>query len=67
MSVKDLVTASQAPLLVKTGVRSWKARSVPVGRRLARLAVEARVCESARCRRVDGADDDGDGGGDNDE
>ena len=37
------VAESQAPLLVNNGVRSWKARRVPVGRRLARLAVLVRV------------------------
>lgn len=42
------VAESQAPLLVKNGVRSWKAKSVPVGRRLARLAVLVRVWEIAR-------------------
>jgi hypothetical protein len=42
------VAESQAPLLVKNGVRSWKAKRVPVGRRLARLAVLVRVWEIAR-------------------
>lgn len=42
------MTESQAPLLVKTGVRSWKARRVPVGSRFAKLAVLVRVWDSAR-------------------
>ena len=42
------VAASQDPLLVKMGVRSWNARRVPVGRGFARFAVLVRVCESAR-------------------
>lgn len=46
-SVKGRVAASQEPLLVKIGVRSWNARRVPVGRRFARFAVLVRVCESA--------------------
>lgn len=37
------VAMSHWPLLVKIGVRSWKARSVPVGRRLAKWAVLARA------------------------
>ncbi|PON48772.1 hypothetical protein PanWU01x14_234750 [Parasponia andersonii] len=56
--VNTRVTGSQDPLLVKTGVRSWKARRVPVGSRLAKLAVVVRVCEMARwerlCRRCGG-------------
>lgn len=43
----DRVTESQDPLLVKVGVRSWKAMRVPVGRRLARFAVLVRVWEMA--------------------
>ncbi|KAH0470453.1 hypothetical protein IEQ34_000176 [Dendrobium chrysotoxum] len=43
--VMSRVVESQEPLWVKTGVRSWKARSVPVGRRLARWAVPARAWE----------------------
>ena len=39
------VATSHCPLLVNTGVRSWKARRVPVGRRLARWA----VLSKARC------------------
>lgn len=58
MSVKGRVAASQDPLLVKMGVRSWNARRVPVGRRFARFAVLVRVCESARRDR----DVDRDGG-----
>ena len=45
---------SHTPLLVNVGVRNWKARMVPVGRRLARLAVLDRVCEMARWVRVGG-------------
>lgn len=56
-SVKGPVAASQDPLLVKMGVRSWNARRVPVGRRFARFAVLVRVCESARRDRD--VDDDG--------
>lgn len=48
------VAESHEPLLVKTGVRSWKAKRVPVGRRLARLAVPVRVCDIARCEKEDG-------------
>lgn len=47
--VKGRVTASQVPLLVKTGVSSWIARRVPVGRRLAKLAVLVKVWDNARC------------------
>ena len=48
MAVSGRVAASQPlPLLVKIGVRSWKARRVPVGRRLARLAVVVSVWEMA--------------------
>lgn len=39
MMVMGRVAASHEPLLVKTGVSSWKAKRVPVGRRLAKLAV----------------------------
>ena len=52
--VRRLVTLSQVPLLVKTGVSIWKARRVPVGSRLAKVAVLVRVWESAR-RDRDGA------------
>ena len=45
---------SQVPLLVKTGVSIWKARRVPVGSRLAKVAVLVRVWDSAR-RDRDGA------------
>lgn len=47
--VMGLVAASQVPLLVNMGVSSWKAKRVPVGSRLARLAVPVNVCESALC------------------
>lgn len=58
--VKGRVAASHVPLLVKIGVRSWKAKRVPVGSRLARLAVLVKVWEIARCDKLD---DDGGGGG----
>lgn len=45
--MREAVAESQVPLEVKIGVRSWKARRVPVGRRLARLAVIVRVCDTA--------------------
>lgn len=48
------VAASHVPLLVKIGVRSWKARRVPVGRRLARFAVPVRVWDIARCEKEGG-------------
>lgn len=51
MKVKGRVAASHVPLLVKTGVRSWKAKRVPVGRRLARWAVLVKVWEIARWGR----------------
>uniref|UniRef100_A0A0A9HF31 Uncharacterized protein n=1 Tax=Arundo donax TaxID=35708 RepID=A0A0A9HF31_ARUDO len=38
--VRSAVVASQAPWLVKVGARRLKARSVPVGRRFARFAVD---------------------------
>lgn len=44
----ERVAASHEPLLVKVGTKSWKARRVPVGRRLAKFAVLAKVCEIAR-------------------
>lgn len=47
-SVMGRVAESHDPLLVKIGMRSWKARSVPVGRRLAKFAVLVKVCEIAR-------------------
>lgn len=55
--VNGCVAESQAPFFVKIGVRSWKAKRVPVGRRLARLAVLVRVCEIARWEKVGGLDD----------
>ncbi|KAE9460304.1 hypothetical protein C3L33_07794, partial [Rhododendron williamsianum] len=45
------VAESHAPPLVKVGVRSWRARRVPVGRRLARLAVPVSVWVSVRWDR----------------
>lgn len=53
MTVMGRVAASHEPLLVNIGVRSWKARRVPVGRRLARLAtvlVRFRTIVGCRCR-----------------
>lgn len=41
--VKGPVAESHAPLLEKIGVRTCRARRVPVGRRLARLAVPVRA------------------------
>ncbi|KAF9684960.1 hypothetical protein SADUNF_Sadunf03G0004600 [Salix dunnii] len=52
------VAESQAPLLVNTGVRIWKAKRVPVGRRLARFAVLVRACEIALREKVGGLDGD---------
>lgn len=46
-AVMGRVAASQTPLLVKIGVRSWKAKRVPVGRRLARLPVLSNARERA--------------------
>lgn len=37
--VNDRVVMSHCPWLVKIGVRSWKAKSVPVGSKFAKLAV----------------------------
>jgi hypothetical protein len=37
--VRGRVAESHEPLLVKIGVRSWKARREPVGRRFANWAV----------------------------
>ena len=36
--VRYLCAGRQEPLLEKEGMRAWKARTVPVGRRFARLA-----------------------------
>ena len=47
MIVMGRVAESHDPLLVKVGTRSWKARRVPVGRRLAKFAVLVKVCEIA--------------------
>lgn len=54
MMVSGRVAESHEPLLVKTGIRSWKAKRVPVGRRLAKLAVPVRVWDMARCEKEDG-------------
>lgn len=48
------VTASQEPWLVKMGVTVWRAKRVPVGRRLASWAVLASVCDIAHCDIVGG-------------
>lgn len=37
MLVRTLLTGLQWPLLVKTGLRNWKMKTVPVGRSLIRL------------------------------
>ncbi|KAJ7968000.1 hypothetical protein O6P43_012171 [Quillaja saponaria] len=42
-----LVAESHPPLLVKIGVTIWKVKRVPVGKRLAKLAVFVSVCEIA--------------------
>lgn len=44
-----LFDVSQTPLFENEGIRVQKARTVPLGRRLARLAVLARFCVSL-CR-----------------
>ncbi|KAK4750000.1 hypothetical protein SAY87_027449 [Trapa incisa] len=49
MTVAGLVTASHMPLLVNKGVRSWKAKRVPVGSRFARFAVPVNACDRAVC------------------
>lgn len=49
MNVIGPVAESHEPLLVKIGVRIWKAKRVPVGRRFAKLAVVAKVCDMALC------------------
>lgn len=49
--MRERVAVSHAPLLVNIGVRSWKAKRVPVGRRLAKLAVVVSVCVIARWER----------------
>jgi len=46
-SVRMRVTESQAPLFVKTGVRIWNARSVPVGSKLAKLAAPVNAPDTA--------------------
>lgn len=51
--VRIRVTVSHVPLLVKIGVRSWKVRSVPVGRRFAKWAVLARANDAAERRGGD--------------
>lgn len=52
--VMGRVAESQAPPLVKVGVSRLRARRVPVGRRLARLAVPVSVWVSARWGRDGG-------------
>lgn len=49
------VVGSHAPLLVKMGVRIWKAKSVPVGSRFAKLAVLVRVRDSGEGLAADEA------------
>lgn len=46
--VRNLLESWQVPLLENEGVRVWKARTVPVGRRFARLAALAIVRGKAR-------------------
>lgn len=53
--MRGRVAESQKPFLVKIGVRSWKARREPVGRRFAKWAVLVRPWESARCAREGGS------------
>ena len=48
------VAESHEPLLVNIGVRSWRAKRVLVGRRLASWAVLVRVWEIARWEREGG-------------
>lgn len=43
------VVESQELLLVKTGTSSWKAKTVPVGRRLAKCAMLVRLWDITRC------------------
>ena len=45
--VKTRVAYSHEPFVVKTGMSSWKAKRVPVGRRLAKFAADVRVCDMA--------------------
>nr|GFB63666.1 protein DMP3-like [Tanacetum cinerariifolium] len=47
IAVNGRVAVSHEPLFVKIGVRSWKAKRVPVGRSLARFAVLVSVWDSA--------------------
>jgi len=46
-AVKTRVEYSHEPFDVKTGMRNWKASSVPVGRRLAKFATDVSVCDTA--------------------
>ncbi|CAI9101565.1 OLC1v1038925C1 [Oldenlandia corymbosa var. corymbosa] len=41
----------------QTGVRNWKAKRVPVGMRLAKLAVTDKTCDNARCGGVEEDED----------
>lgn len=62
MSVSSRVVESHEPLDVKIGVRRWKAKRVPVGRRFAKCAVLDKVWVTARCER-EGEGEVGGGGG----
>ena len=50
-SVMGRVAESHVPFCVNTGMRSWKAMRVPVGKRLAKVAVVDKVWEIALCER----------------
>ena len=50
-SVMGRVAESHVPFCVNTGMRSWKAMRVPVGKRLAKVAVVVKVWEIALCER----------------
>lgn len=52
------VAESHEPLLVNIGVKSWKAKSVPVGRSLARFAVLVNARCDSDCGGVGGGDRD---------
>lgn len=51
MKVMGRVAESHAPFWVKMGMRSWNAKRVPEGKRLARLDVLSNVWEIARCEK----------------
>lgn len=52
IAVSGRVTASHEPWFVKIGVTVWRAKRVPVGKRLANWAVLASVCDIAHCDKV---------------